>query len=72
MEPGPHLRAGHLLLFKLFVMFMRSLPVRLVLNTISGYFERLMEAITIFLMVSLALVVLIAVAYRLGGHSLAW
>jgi TRAP-type C4-dicarboxylate transport system permease small subunit len=51
---------------------MRSLPVRLVLNTMSGYFERLMEAITIFLMVSLALVVLIAVAYRLGGHSLAW
>jgi TRAP-type C4-dicarboxylate transport system permease small subunit len=37
-----------------------------------GYFEQLMEAITIFLMVSLALVVLIAVAYRLGGHSLAW
>jgi TRAP-type C4-dicarboxylate transport system permease small subunit len=31
-----------------------------------------LEATTIFLMVSLALVVLIAVAYRLGGHSLAW
>ena len=46
--------------------------MRLVLNTISGYFERFMEAITIFLMVSLALVVLIAVAYRLGGYSLAW
>jgi TRAP-type C4-dicarboxylate transport system permease small subunit len=36
------------------------------------YFELLMETITVFLMVSLALVVLVAVAYRLSGHSLAW
>lgn len=46
--------------------------MQLVFNAMRGYFERLMEAITIFLMVSLALVVLIAVAYRLSGHSLAW
>ncbi len=31
-----------------------------------------MELITILLMVSLALVVLVAVAYRLAGHSLTW
>jgi TRAP-type C4-dicarboxylate transport system permease small subunit len=46
--------------------------VQLVFNTLRGYFELFLEAITIFLMVSLALVVLIAVAYRLGGHSLTW
>lgn len=46
--------------------------MQLIFNNVRGYFELLMEAITIFLMVSLALVVLIAVAYRLGGHSLTW
>ena len=46
--------------------------MQLIFNTVRGNFELLLEAITIFLMVSLALVVLIAVAYRLGGHSLAW
>lgn len=46
--------------------------MRVALTTIHGYFERLMELITILLMVSLALVVLIAVAYRLAGHSLTW
>ncbi len=46
--------------------------MRVAFSTIHGYFERLMELITILLMVSLALVVLVAVAYRLAGHSLTW
>lgn len=46
--------------------------MRLVFSTLQGYFERLLEFITIFLMVSLAVVVLVAVAYRLAGHALAW
>ena len=46
--------------------------MRVAFSTIHGYFERLMELITILLMVSLAVVVLVAVAYRLAGHSLTW
>lgn len=46
--------------------------MRLAFSTLQGYFERLLETITIFLMVSLALVVLVAVAYRISGHALAW
>lgn len=46
--------------------------MRLAFSTLQGYFERLLEIITIFLMVSLAIVVLVAVAYRLAGHALAW
>jgi len=46
--------------------------VRLAFSKIRGCFERLMELITILLMASLALVVLVAVAYRLAGHSIAW
>ncbi len=36
------------------------------------HFERVLEWFTIFLMVTLALIVLIAVAYRTAGHALAW
>jgi len=46
--------------------------VRVAFSTVHGYFERLLEVITILLMVSLAVVVLVAVAYRLAGHSIAW
>jgi len=46
--------------------------VRVAFSSIRGYFERLLEAVTIFLMVTLALLVLVAVAYRLAGHSLDW
>lgn len=46
--------------------------MRVAFSNIQGHFERLMEYITIFLMVSLAVVVLVAVAYRLAGHSLSW
>ncbi len=46
--------------------------MRVTFSIIHGYFERLMEIITIVLMVSLAVVVLVAVVYRLAGHSLAW
>ncbi len=35
-------------------------------------FERLLEYITIFLMVSLAVVVVVAVVYRTAGSALAW
>ena len=44
----------------------------LAFSTLRGHFERLLEWITIFLMVSLAVVVLVAVAYRIAGHALAW
>jgi len=37
-----------------------------------GAFERLLEFITIVMMVALAVVVLVAVAFRLAGDSLAW
>ncbi len=46
--------------------------MRLAFSTLQGYFERLLEIVTIILMVSLALVVLVAVAYRISGHALAW
>ena len=48
------------------------MSVRSTFSTLHDYFERLLEWITIFLMVSLALVVLIAVAYRLSGNALVW
>ncbi len=35
-------------------------------------FERLLEYITIFLMISLAVVVVVAVVYRTAGSALAW
>ncbi|MGO1117848.1 TRAP transporter small permease [Rhodovibrionaceae bacterium A322] len=41
-------------------------------TVIYGYFERLLELITIILMVSLAVVVLLAVGFRIGGSALAW
>ncbi len=44
----------------------------LVISKVQNYFERLLEIITIFLMVSLAVVVLVAVTYRLAGHALVW
>lgn len=37
-----------------------------------GVFERLLEAILIFLMVALTVVVVVAVVYRKAGASLAW
>ena len=46
--------------------------MRVAFSTIQSAFERLLEIITIILMVSLATVVLVAVAYRLAGESLAW
>lgn len=46
--------------------------MRVAFSTIRGYFERLLEYVTIFLMVTLALLVLVAVAYRIAGHSLEW
>ncbi len=42
------------------------------LTTLHRVFERLLEAITIFLMVSLAAVVVIAVCFRWAGDALAW
>lgn len=46
--------------------------MRVTFSVLKGYFQRLLEIITIVLMVSLAAVVLVGVAYRLAGHSLAW
>lgn len=46
--------------------------MRYAVSNMHRYFERLLEMITIFLMVSLAGVVLVAVAFRLGGEALAW
>ena len=46
--------------------------MRQVCSVLYGYFEGLLELITIFLMISLALVVLVAVAYRISGSALAW
>ncbi len=46
--------------------------VRLAIATMQRHFERLLEVITIILMVSLAVVVLVAVAYRISGHALVW
>ncbi|MDH3914421.1 MAG: TRAP transporter small permease subunit, partial [Rhodospirillales bacterium] len=37
-----------------------------------GAFERLLEAILIFLMIALTIVVVVAVVYRKAGASLAW
>ena len=46
--------------------------MRVAFSSIHEQFERLLEYITIILMVSLAVIVLVAVSYRLSGHSLAW
>lgn len=46
--------------------------MRLVFSTLHGHFERLLEYITIGLMVSLAVVVLVGVGFRLSGHALVW
>jgi len=46
--------------------------VRLAFSTLQRYFERLLEIITSILMVSLAVVVLVAVVYRTSGHALVW
>lgn len=42
------------------------------LNTLRGWFERLLEAIVILLVVGLTLIVILAVAFRYLGHSLSW
>lgn len=36
------------------------------------WFERLLELVTILMMVALAVVVIVAVGFRLAGHALAW
>ncbi len=46
--------------------------MRATFSRIHDRFEKLLEAVTIILMVSLALIVLVAVGYRLAGHALAW
>ena len=46
--------------------------MRSAFSTLHGFFERLLETITIILMVSLAVVVLVAVGYRISGHALVW
>ena len=46
--------------------------MRVTFSNIHNIFEHLLEWITIILMVSLALIVLVAVTYRTMGHSLAW
>jgi TRAP-type C4-dicarboxylate transport system permease small subunit len=42
------------------------------LNTLRNWFERLLEAIVILLVVGLTLIVLTAVVYRYTGSSLSW
>lgn len=46
--------------------------MNLAFSKLNRYFECLLELITIILMVSLALIVLTGVAFRLGGESLVW
>jgi len=41
-------------------------------NAARSLFERLLEAITVFLIVSLATVVVLGVIYRWSGHALSW
>jgi len=41
-------------------------------NAARSLFERLLEAITVFLIVSLAAVVVLGVIYRWSGHALSW
>jgi TRAP-type C4-dicarboxylate transport system permease small subunit len=42
------------------------------LSTISRIYQRILEAITMTLMLSLAIVVVVGVIYRWAGHSLVW
>jgi TRAP-type C4-dicarboxylate transport system permease small subunit len=42
------------------------------LNAARALFERLLEAITVLLMISLAVVVVVAVIYRWAGEALSW
>lgn len=42
------------------------------IRVVRNVFEQLLEWVTIFLMVSLAVVVLVAVGFRLAGDALAW
>lgn len=46
--------------------------MRHAVSNMHRHFERLLEMITIFLMISLAAVVLVAVGFRLAGEALAW